>query len=230
MKRSEVNGAIRRAEAILESRRILLPPFAHWTPEDWRAVGPDCRRIRDNGMGWDVSDFGGGDFSDFGAVFFALRNGNHARPEEGTPYAEKVIVLTPGQRLPMHFHWLKTEDLINRGGGVMVMELYNARVDDAMDRTSPVTIHRDGRQCVLEAGKLFEIPPGESLTLTPRIYHRFWAKPGGEPLVCGEISTVNDDNADNCFAEPVSRFTTIDEDCAPYRLLCNEYPEAPGPA
>ncbi len=41
------------------------------------------------------------------------------------------------------------------------------------------------------AGQVFEIPHGASLTITPRLYHRFWAKEGGGVLVGGEISTIS---------------------------------------
>ena len=33
-------------------------------------------------------------------------------------------------------------------------------------------------------------------------------------------------NTDNRFLNPLGRFPTIEEDEAPYRLLCNEYPPA----
>ena len=45
-------------------------------------------------------------------------------------------------------------------------------------------------------------------------------------VLLGEVSQCNDDNTDNRFRPPVGRFPKIEEDEAPYRLLCNEYPEA----
>ena len=39
-------------------------------------------------------------------------------------------------------------------------------------------------------------------------------------------SQCNDDETDNRFYEKVGRFPEIEEDEAPYRLLCNEYPNA----
>ena len=39
----------------------------------------------------------------------------------------------------------------------------------------------------------------------------------------GEVSTVNDDENDNRFLEPLGRYPHIDEDTAPTHLLCNEY-------
>jgi len=224
MKRSEINAAIARAQKVLAEHRIHLPTFADWTPEQWNEAAAEAERIRLNGLGWDVSDFGGGDFPRYGAVLFTLRNGNYERPELGTPYAEKLIVLLPGQRLPLHFHYSKTEDIINRGGGVLVMELYNSLPDDSVDRETTVEVYCDAIRRTIPPGRWFELYPGESVTLTPRMYHRFWAKEDAGVLICGEVSTVNDDRTDNHFAEPVSRFAEIEEDEPPLRLLCNEYP------
>jgi hypothetical protein len=42
--------------------------------------------------------------------------------------------------------------------------------------------------------------------------------------LAGEVSSVNDDNIDNRFLEPVSRFPDIEEGAEPYSLLCSEYP------
>lgn len=224
MKRSEINHAINVADEVLGELQFALPPFARLTPEQWAVAGSEYDRIRKNGMGWDITDFGGGDFQNYGAVLFTLRNGNHVQPELGTPYAEKVIILLPGQRLPLHFHFTKTEDIINRGGGIMVMELYNSRDDDSVDKESEVPVFCDGVERIVSAGEVFELQPGESITLPPRLYHRFWASKDGGVLVCGEVSAVNDDNTDNLFAEPVKRFADIEEDEPPVYLLCNEYP------
>jgi D-lyxose ketol-isomerase len=39
----------------------------------------------------------------------------------------------------------------------------------------------------------------------------------------GEVSTVNDDNTDNIFREPIGRFPEINEDEAPRHLLVSDY-------
>ena len=222
MKRSEINAAIRLAEATLAAHRFHLPPFAAWPPEQWRQTSPEFERLHANGLGWDISDFGAGDFRNYGAVLFTLRNGNHREPEKGTPYAEKVIILQPGQRLPLHYHESKTEDIINRGGGILMMELYNSLADGSVDRDSAVDVYCDSVPRTVPAGEPFDLGPGASITLTPRLYHRFWASAEAGVLVCGEVSTVNDDNTDNIFAEPVARFAQIEEDEPPLRVLCNE--------
>ena len=223
MKRSEINDAIRTAVQVLEDHEFHLPPCARWTPEQWREAGPECDRVKRNGLGWDVSDWGGGDFPSYGGVLFTLRNGNHGQPELGTPYAEKIIVLLPGQKLPLHFHETKTEDIINRGGGILMMELYNTNADNTMDTATPVTVFADGVETTYEAGKPFAMQPGESITLTPRVTHRFWASEDGGVLICGEVSSVNDDVTDNVFFSPVARFADVEEDEAPLYPLCNEY-------
>jgi D-lyxose ketol-isomerase len=117
MKRSEINQALRAAMATLAEHHISLPPFAYWPPERWRAIGLEYDRVVRNGLGWDISDFGGDDFPRLGAVLFTMRNGNVRQPAAGTPYCEKIIVMLPGQRMPLHMHWAKTEDIINRAGG-----------------------------------------------------------------------------------------------------------------
>lgn len=228
MRRSEINVAIRTAKDALRGQGFLLPPFAEWTPSKWHAAGPECDRIRINGLGWDVTDFGGSAFDSFGAVLFTLRNGNHRQPDLGTPYAEKAIILKPGQRLPLHLHWSKTEDIINRGGGILAMQLYPPRADTEVDMQSPVTVYCDGVERTVAAGEAFEIQPGASVTLTARLYHRFWACREGGILICGEVSSVNDDQTDNYFGEPTTRFARIEEDEPPVHLLSSEYPQPQG--
>ena len=224
MKRSEINRSIILASQALRRCSFVLPPFAHWPPETWNLAKTETERIRANGLGWHVTDFGLGNFDQYGAVLFTLRNGNPYHPELGTPYAEKVIILKPGQRLPLHFHWSKTEDIINRSGGPLMVELYNSMADESVKRMSPVTVFCDARSRTLEAGGILALPPGESITITPRLYHSFYVAPDGDVLICGEVSTVNDDQKDNRFAEALGAFSVVEEDEAPIHLLCNEYP------
>ena len=42
-------------------------------------------------------------------------------------------------------------------------------------------------------------------------------------MLIGEVSTVNDDLTDNVFAEPIARFSDIEEDEPPVHLLVSDY-------
>ncbi|MBR3504405.1 MAG: D-lyxose/D-mannose family sugar isomerase [Clostridia bacterium] len=223
MKRSEINAALRWAEALLEKSNIRLPRFAYWSMDEWRAHRDGLSSIRTVMQGWDITDFGSGDFPRIGAVLFTVRNGSLTAPGVGSPYAEKYILLREGQRLPNHYHASKTEDIINRSGGVMSMRLYNRLPDGGVDYESDVEVWSDGLKLTVKSGEAFDVARGDSVRLTPFMYHIFGAKEGAGDLVVGEVSAVNDDNTDNYFAEPVSRFADIEEDEPIYHPLCNEY-------
>ena len=62
MKRSEINQYIREAKAFMTKYHFMLPPWVDWTPDDWKSKGPECNDIRERAMGWDLTDFGWGDF------------------------------------------------------------------------------------------------------------------------------------------------------------------------
>ena len=220
MKRSQINAAIDAAHAALREHGVRLPKYAYFTPDDWRNVGPEYDRIKINALGWACTDFGQGDFEHVGITMFDVRNGTPERPEEGTPYGEKIFVLQPGQRLPYHFHYRKTEDIISYHGGTLMIQLYNANDDESMDEASPGTVYLDGVRHAFEAGQVFEIPHGGSLTITPRLYHRFWAKDGAGVLVGGEISTISVPKTDNRFGGNARRFVPIEED-EPARWVLN---------
>ncbi len=135
------------------------------------------------------------------------------------------MVVREEQVTPMHFHFQKMEDIINRGGGNLLIEVYNATEDDQLADT-PVVVSRDGCRDEVAAGTILRLEPGQSITLPVRQYHRFWGEAGRGTVLVGEVSKVNDDNVDNRFYEPVGRFPEITEDEAPLYLLCNEYPQA----
>lgn len=223
MKRSEVNASIEWAKDLLKKQNFCLPMFGYWELDDWRKNKDKTEVIRRTMLGWDITDYGMGDFAKVGSVLFTLRNGDQKTPGIGTPYAEKLIPVMDGQRLPMHFHFCKTEDIINRGGGVMFIRLYNAKPDNSVDYESDVSVCMDGVRHTVKAGEPLEVTPGNSITLTPRMYHLFGTKAGCGDVLIGEVSSVNDDNTDNYFAEAVSRFSTIEEDAPIIHPLCNEY-------
>lgn len=225
MKRSEINKVIQEAESFLRESGFALPPFAYLTPEQWAQTDDRYDEIRDNRLGWDVTDFGCGDFAQIGLTAFTLRNGNKNDSKRyPKPYAEKYLIAQENQHTPMHFHSYKMEDIINRAGGILVMRLYCADEAGDLDRTRPVSIVSDGVRLELPAGAEIELGRGQSVTYTQRLYHEFWAKEGFGSVLIGEVSMCNDDETDNRFLTAPGRFPAIVEDEKPYRLLCNEYP------
>lgn len=224
MKRSEINRIIKEAISFIERMHFCLPPFAYWTPEDWETKGEEYDEIRDNMLGWDITDFGKGDFYREGLVMFTLRNGNFNSKKYIKPYAEKLLIVREGQITPFHFHWSKMEDIINRGGGNLLVQLYNSTDEGELSNT-PVNVSIDGRNYTALAGTIIKIMPGESITITPKLYHKFWGEEGSGTILLGEVSSVNDDRIDNHFLEPVSRFPAIEEDEPPSYFLSFEYPK-----
>lgn len=225
MNRSEINDLIRAAEARFRSQGLLLPEWAHWTIDEWRAAAPNCEAIFATRLGWDITDFGLGDFARTGLLLFTARNGTNA-PVSGVSYAEKVMVVGDQQVTPMHFHWSKTEDIINRGGATLVVELVMADQRSEQPTEDGFAVWRDGIRIDAAPGTRVPLAPGQSITLTPYLYHSFWAEGGA--CTVGEVSSANDDTSDNRFLQPVGRFPTIEEDEPPYRLLCTDYPAALG--
>jgi len=224
MKRSEINSIMRSADQFIRERGFYLPPFAHWSPEEWQQKGPEAAEIVNNQLGWDITDFGTGDYEKTGLFMFTIRNGHpsswHTR--QGKLYAEKLLIVNIGQVTPTHFHWIKMEDIINRGGGRLVIQLFNSSPEEGLDEKSLINVSMDGVVRTVTAGSTVELQPGESITLTPGLYHRFWGEDG--QVLVGEVSLVNDDTRDNRFFDPVGRFPEIEEDEAPWRLLIQDYP------
>ena len=224
MKRSEINTILRQGMAFLSARQFLLPPFAAWSPATWRRQGSVAGEIVSQQLGWDITDFGSGDFAHVGLLLFTLRNGTLEELQQplGKVYAEKIMIVQEGQVTPTHFHHQKMEDIINRGGGNLVIRLWNATPDDGLADT-PVSVSLDGLRVTVPAGATVILRPGSSICLRQRNYHRFWGEAGQGPVLVGEVSRVNDDRTDNRFLEPVGRFPAIEEDEEPLHLLCPDY-------
>jgi len=219
MKRSQINQYIQEALQFMDEHRFYLPEWVRWTPEDWIMKGEECNEIRENALGWDITDFGSGDFSKQGLTLITLRNGNPKK--KGKVYCEKIMFVRENQVTPIHFHWLKMEDIINRGGGTLCMRLWKA---DSAEKLSNeiITAQVDGVRTDIVPGKVFRLKPGQSICYKPYIYHEFWAENGH--CMVGEVSTVNDDVMDNRFLKESGRFPKIEEDTPALFLLCNEYP------
>jgi D-lyxose ketol-isomerase len=219
MKRSQINAIIRSAQSLMDQYQFRLPPWAAWKPTDWKPNRESIHEILDYQLGWDITDFGSGDFEKRGLCLFTLRNG--VVGGAGRSYAEKIMMVGVGQETPLHFHFSKTEDIINRGGGNLVLQLWNSDRNEGLADT-PVAVSKDGMLQTLEPGAQVTLTPGESICLTRGLYHRFYGE--GRTVLVGEVSQVNDDHADNRFHESLGRFPAIVEDEAPWRLLFSDYP------
>ncbi len=220
MKRSEINQLIRNSIEFFNEMKFNLPPWAFWTPEEWKGKYDTCSEIVENMHGWDLTDFGSGDFMKEGLMLFTLRNGNQKRDKK--KYAEKIMIVEENQVTPMHFHWSKMEDIINRGGGNLVIDLYKSDKDENFSQED-FEVKIDGITRTIAPGGQVILTPGESICLEQGIYHKFYGEPGKGKVLVGEVSAVNDDSTDNRFYDEVGRFPDIVEDEAPLHLLASDY-------
>ena len=223
MKRSEINELINWAKDFLFKNNIRLPKLAYWNSADLKSKAAQLGAVRQLELGWDITDFGSGNFNQIGAVLYTVRNGIVNNPSVGVPYCEKYIVMKDGQHLPNHYHVFKSEDIINRAGGDIFVQLWNADRSTGKMLETDVHVWMDGIEHIVKPGEEIIIRKGESISLTPYIAHVFGPKPGTGDCIIGEVSKVNDDHTDNFFLDPISRFADIEEDEPPIHLLCNEY-------
>lgn len=231
MKRSDANRTIELAKEAFAAIGFKLPPFAFWTVESWAAKGPEADEIRLAMLGWDVTDFGQGNFAQLGRTLFTLRNGS-PRFASGKDYAEKLILDPENQKPPLHFHRHKMEDIINRGGGNILCRLFRATADGQCSNER-FTLQVDGVTRAINPGDIVRLEPGESLCIPPRTVHQFWGEAGtgvrigaGRYTVSGEVSRVCDDWNDNSWLEPCERYCKFEEDEARRHYLVHEYPAA----
>ncbi len=221
MNRSEINRIIGSAKNFLAEKQFYLPPWAFWGIDQWKTNTDRASEIIENMLGWDITDFGSGNFYSRGLFLFTIRNGKHNVDKK--TYAEKIMIVEENQETPLHYHRSKMEDIINRGGGNLVIELYNADQNGQPDTSRPVSVKTDGISRVIEPGSEVILTPGESICLEQGMYHRFYGEPGKGTVLVGEVSAVNDDASDNYFHEAVGRFPTIVEDEGPVHLLVSDY-------
>lgn len=223
MKRSRINQIMAEADDMIRHYGFTLPPFAYWTPEEFKSRKEDARAVIDGRMGWDITDYGQGDFDNLGLFLFTLRNGRLADLQRGGGmcYAEKLLISRQDQISPMHTHVIKAEDIINRGGATLAIELYGSDAGGKFDESAGGTVVCDGIRRDFTPGEVLKLAPGESVTLMPGDWHAFWGE-GGDVLI-GEVSTVNDDETDNIFRASIGRFAEVEEDEAPMHLLVSDY-------
>ncbi len=226
MKRSEVNRIIEESLEFVEKRhKFLLPPSPTGPGRIGKPRGRSVARSSAQQLGWDITDFGSGDYKKIGLAIITIRNGTFAEAKQGLgkSYAEKILLVDEEQVTPTHFHHQKMEDIINRGGGELVIQLWNSTPDEQLDAATPVVASMDGVRATVSAGGAVVLKPGDSITLPTRLYHKFWGKKGSGKILVGEVSRVNDDYVDNRFYEKVGRFAAIEEDVEPRFLLYDDY-------
>ncbi|AEF53128.1 D-lyxose/D-mannose family sugar isomerase [Marinomonas posidonica] len=215
MKRSQINLALRQAEMMLNRYSWALPNWGKWSMLDHSKHPIQSRWLRERQLGWDVTDFGSGDFLKRGLTLFCIRNGKPNVVGE-RPYAEKVMFVGINQETPFHAHKNKLEDIIVRGGGTLCVEFSR---DGAVLDSGTDMVYIDGKAEVL-FGKVHRLVAGQSITIPKGIQHRFWGE--REVVFAAEVSQCNDDITDNHFLEKMGRFSEIEEDEAPYFPLWNE--------
>ncbi len=222
MKRSEVNEIMRQAVRMIRRMGFVLPPFAQWSPEDF-GRHPNRAWYAERRLGWEITDFGHGRFAETGLVSFALRNGALAELKNGggMAYAEKLLISRKGQVSPLQGHRAKVKDLINRGGGTLVIELCGSDDQGHHDPDRGGTVLCDGIAREFGPYDRIALGAGESMTLRPGDWHAFWAEDGD--VLIGEISTVSDEGTDRVFVDPVGRHALIEDDDAPNHLLVSDY-------
>ncbi|MCF6321987.1 MAG: D-lyxose/D-mannose family sugar isomerase, partial [Rhizobiaceae bacterium] len=171
MLRSEINEIIRQGREFMASFGFTLPPFANWSPHQLVESGQPG--IIDANLGWDITDYNQGKFNDLGLLLFTLRNGNsnNLKTGKGMLYAEKLMISRKNQLTPMHRHIVKTEDIINRGGGRLVLELFMVDENGGVDHDAPVQVLSDGNIVKLPPGGKLSLNPGQSVPLLPEVWH-----------------------------------------------------------
>ena len=215
MKRSAINDALAAARATCAAHQFKLPGWADWTIAEHQANPAQSRFLTDRQIGWDVTDFGSGDFRQRGLTLLCMRNGIQGDGAE-RPYAEKLLFVAEGQETPFHCHKVKLEDIIVRGGGNLMVEFTAEGSIPGWD-----TPRIDGVS-VDPFGGPIRITPGASITIPRGLQHRFYGEAGHGPVFVAEVSQCNDDKRDNFFLEPLGRFSTVDEDEPALWPLWNE--------
>ena len=217
MKRSAINAALTKARATCAANQFNLPAWADWTMADHRANPDQSAFLTTRQIGWDVTDFGSGDFARRGLAILCVRNGIQGDGAE-RPYAEKLLFVGENQETPFHCHKVKLEDIIVRGGGNLMVE-FTANGSIAGWEQPRI----DGLAIEPFSGPT-RITPGASITISRGLQHRFYGETGHGPVFVAEVSQCNDDRNDNFFLEPLGRFSTIEEDEPALWPLWNEVP------
>jgi len=211
---------IASAIGFLETMQFKLPLWGYWAPDDWKNNTLDDTEVRQNQLGWDLTDFGTENFSQTGLILFTIRNGIQGSGQKS--YCEKIMIADENQVTPKHYHRDKMEDIINRGGGNLIIELYHSN-DRRAEGAAPIEVRIDGMVQKFSEGEKIRLVPGQSICLPPYLSHSFYGEEGYGRVLIGEVSAVNDDENDNFFADGIGRFPDIDEDEPPRYFLVSDY-------
>lgn len=205
MKRSEINRWINYSLKYFKKNKFYLPEWSEWKLSRWKKNRILAKKICKLQLGWDITDFGRNFFSEEGLILFSLRNGNKYN-KRGIQYAEKLLLMIPGQKIPFHFHKLKKEDIINKYGGNLELFFYKKKINS-------IEIYIDQQKKIIDSFKKIKIGIGQSVYIPPNLIHSFRVpKKNKIPLIIGEVSSINDDNNDNFFPKKNIRFSKIIED------------------
>ncbi len=177
MKRSAINNILGHTRQFFSQHDVHLPPFASFSPAQWQQLDTAAwEEVFDLKLGWDVTAFGGNNFAAQGLTLFTLRNGSAKGMPYVKCYAEKIMHVRDAQVTPMHFHWRKREDIINRGGGNLIVELWNA---DSNEQTvdTDVTVVIDGCRQTHVPGSQLRLSPAKVSACRPACITAFGRKP-----------------------------------------------------
>ena len=178
MRRSEINRLMDESVAFAGTHGFLLPPFAVWSPAEWKAKGAEADEIRDCMLGWDLTDFGSGDFARVGLIMFTIRNGHLTNPRYTKPYCEKMLISDDAaghaDALPLEQGRGHHQPGWRRSGRT-ALQLHAGR-GPGRRVTSRLSV--DGVAQTVKAGGLVRLAPGESIFLAPGLYHKFWGDRG----------------------------------------------------
>ena len=144
MKRSKINSEIRHMEEMIQAHGFEIPPFCKWTAKDWDTKGTEYNEIRDNMLGWDITDYGLGKFDEVGFSLITIRNGNlefadtdvtvHCDGREFTVPAGTKVRLTPGESITIYPYMYHDFHVEEGSGDVLLGEVSMCNDDEHDNR------------------------------------------------------------------------------------------------
>lgn len=215
MNRSEINHYIETFAKFCKKNNYFLPVF------DLKSKKV-MKELIDRQLGWDITDFGSGQFEKIGLSLFTIRNGN-PKEKNTIPYCEKIMFSLPGQKTPCHYHKKKTEDIFVRAGNNLIIRIWPSKFLEKKNGIKLKVLFNGSENKEIISGRKISLKPGETVTLTSVHAHEFYADPQGFGTLIGEVSTYNDDQGDNYFIDKVARFPEIKEDEKIKHYLVGDY-------